>query len=174
MPVQTLAVSEPLPGHWCPTGDNMVSLRGPPCAHGVAGTPYGEVRDKKGATFYATFSLISFSKSKKIMGLKIHHGCFKTIDFLEWHNVVASMRYMLMLICWSNWKKDLRFLETMFSNCDENLCVMGLYKNISTQNVPHFHHIIRVKVAWSCICKSIVWSVVGNNDLALWWSQWLL
>src|ERR1700738_5119253 len=25
---------------------SRVSLRGPPCAHGVSGTPYGEVRDK--------------------------------------------------------------------------------------------------------------------------------
>ena len=26
---------------------SRVSLRGPPCAHGVAGTPQGEVRDKE-------------------------------------------------------------------------------------------------------------------------------
>jgi hypothetical protein len=26
----------------------QVSLRGPPCAHGVAGTPHGEVRDSSG------------------------------------------------------------------------------------------------------------------------------
>jgi hypothetical protein len=35
---------------WC--HKSWVSLRGPPCAHGVAGTPYGEVHDMQPTVAY--------------------------------------------------------------------------------------------------------------------------
>ena len=50
-----------------------------------------------------------------------------------------------MLACWSNWKKDLKFSGTMFSNSDENLHVMGLYRGhskmkcASTALTPKWH-----------------------------------
>ena len=40
------------PSHqWC--HKSRASLRGPPCAHGVAGTPQGEVRDNLGLAYVA-------------------------------------------------------------------------------------------------------------------------
>src|ERR1700737_3396911 len=42
---------------------SRVSLRGPPCAHGVLGTPYGEVRDTP------TSTLIKNSRKKIIQVL---------------------------------------------------------------------------------------------------------
>src|ERR1700737_2742336 len=41
---------------------SRVSLRGPPCAHGVSGTPHGEVRDRNipGSSFKRTMSTLFY------------------------------------------------------------------------------------------------------------------
>jgi hypothetical protein len=76
----------------------------------------------------------------------------------------------------------------MFSNSDGNFSLTGLYiGDIPTRNVPHFQLHSRSKSGTVNISKdrdspslsnfngkSKVRGAVGNNDLVLWWSQWLL
>ena len=39
---------------------SRVSLRGPPCAHGISGTPHGEVHDSNGGDCVCTTASVSF------------------------------------------------------------------------------------------------------------------
>jgi hypothetical protein len=65
------------PSHqWC--HKSRVSLRGPPCAHGVAGTPHGEVRDTRA----------DFEKQLSINAQRGFPGMFASLDCMHylWKN----------------------------------------------------------------------------------------
>ena len=125
---------------------------------------------------------------KMLLKSNVHRDGFKPINFLEWRSAVASARQILMWTWWSNWKKDLRFSKSTFSNLDGNLSLMRLYNDYSnTKCAFFFNYILRAKVAQSIIprdrdiwppssfnCKSMIRGAVGSDDLVLWWYQRLL
>ena len=93
----------------------------------------------------------------------------------------------LMSTWWFNWMKDMRHPRTTFPNNDGNISLTGYIRDIPIQNVPHFQLHFRSKSGIVGISrdmdtrpssnfngKSMVWGAVGNNMLALCWSQWLL
>jgi hypothetical protein len=79
------------------------------------------------------------------MGLKEHHDGVVLANFFEWRNAVACEVHAKINLTVQ--LKDLRLPNTMFSNSDENLSLIRLYKGHSNTSVPHFNCIVRAKVA---------------------------
>ena len=81
---------------------------------------------------------LSVCEAQRLMGLKINQGGIKQANSLKRRSAMPAVRYKLTSTWWSNWKKDLRLLNTTFSSNDWNLSLMGLYRGHSNTKCASF------------------------------------
>ena len=79
-------------------------------------------------------------KSGRLMELKMHQGCVKLANSLEYWNAVAFEDNINLL---SNWKK--RFPNITFSSSDWNLFLMKLYRKHFNTNCASFSTTLLLK-----------------------------